>query len=310
MIKTLMKIFPNFPSENNYDNWEIFNHDNYLKSSEENKEKIRRASCIARYNIEKDIKFSWMENYFLKNLSHVKLENKSLLDIGCFTGGRLIAWSENYKLKKIFGIDINPIFKKAGEEFAKEKNIDAEFETGVGEKLPYMDSSFDFVVSTDTFEHVQNLELSIDECFRVLKPGGMLLAVFPQYLQPFESHLNFVTNLPCLHWFFNSKKISEKYFEILNERGESAKWYRGEKKKLDTWEKLPTLNGTSIRIFENILKINNWSNIKWVKKPILTDGRRSKKIIFRLLSLLFYPLIHIKYLDELFMSRICVICKK
>ena len=82
------------------------------------------------------------------------------------------------------------------------------------------------------------------------------------------------------------------------------------KKKLDTWEKLPTLNGTSIRIFENILKINNWSNIKWVKKPILTDGRRSKKIIFRLLSLLFYPLIHIKYLDELFMGRICVICKK
>jgi hypothetical protein len=29
-----------------------------------------------------------------------------------------------------------------------------------------------------------------------------------------------------------------------------------------------------------------------------------------MLSLLFYPLIHIKYLDELFMGRICVICKK
>ncbi len=57
----------------------------------------------------------------------------------------------------------------------------------------------------------------------------MLLAVFPQYLQPFESHLNFVTNLPCLHWFFNSNKISEKYFEILNERGDGAKWYRKEK---------------------------------------------------------------------------------
>ena len=32
MIKYLMKMFPNFPSEDNYDNWEIFNHDNYLKS--------------------------------------------------------------------------------------------------------------------------------------------------------------------------------------------------------------------------------------------------------------------------------------
>ena len=35
-----MKMFPNFPSEDNYDNWEIFNHDNYLKSSDENKKII------------------------------------------------------------------------------------------------------------------------------------------------------------------------------------------------------------------------------------------------------------------------------
>ena len=310
MIKYLMKIFSSLPSKDNPENWEIFNHNDYLKASENKKREIRRSSCIARYNIEKDIKYSWMENYFLKNIDQKELENKVLLDLGCFTGGRLLAWVENYKLKKSYGLDINPIFKIAADEFAGEKNHNVDFKTGVAEKLPYEDNFFDFVVSTDTFEHVQNLENSIDECFRVLKPGGMLLAVFPQYLQPFESHLNFVTNLPCLHWFFNAKKISEKYFEILDERGESAKWYRGEKKSLESWEKLPTLNGTSIRKFEKILKINNWDDIKWIKRPILTDGRRSKKLIFKMLSFLFYPLIHIKYLDELFMGRICVICKK
>jgi len=150
----------------------------------------------------------------------------------------------------------------------------------------------------------------MNECFRVLKPNGMLLAVFPQFHQPFESHLNFVTKLPCLHWFFNSKKISEKYYEILSERGEAAKWYNGEKYNLEKWEKLPTLNGITIRKFEKILNNNSWSNIKWNKKPILSDGRRSKKFYFKVLSLLFYPLIYIKYLDELFMGRICVICKK
>ena len=215
MIKYLMKMFPNFPSEDNYDNWEIFNHDNYLKSNDEDKKKIRRLSCKGRYDIEKDIKFSWMENYFLKHIGQDKLENKVLLDIGCFTGGRLLAWAESYKIKKSYGLDINPVFKIAAEEFAEEKNLNADFKTGISEKLPYEDNFFDFVVSTDTFEHVQNLENSMDECFRVLKPGGMLLAVFPQHLQPFESHLNFVTNLPCLHWFFNSNKISEKYLHIL-----------------------------------------------------------------------------------------------
>ena len=305
-----MKLFPSFPSENNFDNWEIFNHENYLNSSEKKKKYIRNATCITRYDIEKNKKYSWMENYFLNSITSEMLENKTLLDIGCFTGGRLLAWSENYKLKKSYGIDINPIFKIAAEEFAAKKNINADFKTGIGEKLPYEDNFFDFVVSTDTFEHVQSLEDSIDECFRVLKPGGMMLAVFPQFLQPFESHLNFVTNLPCLHWFFNSKKISEKYFEILKERSDSAKWYSGGKDKLENWEKLPTLNGTSIRKFEKILTNNSWNNIKWIKRPILTDGRKSKKFVFKVLSLLFYPLIYIKYLDEFFMGRICVICKK
>ena len=310
MIKFLMKMFQTFPSESNFENWEVFNHEIYLKNNEDKKKEIRRATCLARYNIEKDKKFSWMENYFLSNLNPELLKNKTLLDLGSFTGGRLSAWYENYELKKVYGIDINPIFKIAADEFASEKKINAEFKTGVGEKLPYENNSFDFIVSTDTFEHVQNLENTMNECFRVLKPDGMLLAVFPQFLQPFESHLNFVTKLPCIHWFFNSKKISEKYYEILKERGVSAKWYNGEKYSLDEWEKLPTLNGTSIRKFEKILKNNSWSNVRWIKKPILSDGRRSKNFFFRILSLLFYPLIFIKYLDELFMGRICVICKK
>ena len=310
MIKFLMKTFQTFPSETNFENWEVFNHDIYLKNTEDKKKDIRRATCLARYNIEKDKKFSWMENYFLRNLNPLLLKDKTLLDLGSFTGGRLTAWFENYKLKKVYGLDINPIFKIAADEFAIEKKINAEFKTGVGEELPYEDNSFDFIVSTDTFEHVQDLKNTMNECFRVLKPNGMLLAVFPQFHQPFESHLNFVTKLPCLHWFFNSKKISEKYYEILSERGESAKWYNGEKSNLEKWEKLPTLNGTTIRKFEKILKNNSWSNIKWIKKPILSDGRRSKKFYFKVLSLLFYPLIYIKYLDELFMGRICVICKK
>ena len=310
MIKFLMKTFQTFPSETNFENWEVFNHDIYLKNAEDKKKDIRRATCLARYNIEKDKKFSWMENYFLRNLNPLLLKDKTLLDLGSFTGGRLAAWFENYKLQKVYGLDINPIFRIAAEEFAIEKKINAEFKTGVGEELPYEDNSFDFIVSTDTFEHVQDLKNTMNECFRVLKPNGMLLAVFPQFHQPFESHLNFVTKLPCLHWFFNSKKISEKYYEILSERGEAAKWYNGEKYNLEKWEKLPTLNGVSIRKFEKILKNNSWSNIKWIKKPILSDGRRSKKFYFKVLSLLFYPLIYIKYLDELFMGRICVICKK
>ena len=240
-----------------------------------------------------------------------KVNPKNSLDIATGTADIAIQLGTLTNCK-VIGIDISKKMLDIGRQKIKKNKLDhcIFLKTGDAEILDYEDNFFDFVVSTDTFEHVQNLKITMDECYRVLKPGGSLLAVFPQFLQPFESHLNFVTNLPCIHWFFNSDKVSKNYYEILKERGDSAKWYNGEKFNLEEWEKLPTLNGTSIRKFEKILEKNNWSNVKWVKRPILTDGRRSKKIFFKSLSFLFYQLVFIKYLDELFMGRICVICKK
>ena len=48
MIKFLIKMFQNFPSENDFENWEVFNHDIYLKSSEDKKKEIRTSTCLAR----------------------------------------------------------------------------------------------------------------------------------------------------------------------------------------------------------------------------------------------------------------------
>ena len=39
MIKFLMKTFQNEPSENNFENWEVFNHDIYLNGSESKKKR-------------------------------------------------------------------------------------------------------------------------------------------------------------------------------------------------------------------------------------------------------------------------------
>ena len=54
MIKFLMKTFQTFPSEKNFENWEVFNHDIYLKNTEAkqignffNKEKIPIKEVIS-----------------------------------------------------------------------------------------------------------------------------------------------------------------------------------------------------------------------------------------------------------------------
>lgn len=45
--------------------------------------------------------------------------------------------------------------------------------------LSYPDAFFDLIVSNDVLEHIPAPELALRECFRVLKPGGAILATFP-----------------------------------------------------------------------------------------------------------------------------------
>lgn len=51
---------------------------------------------------------------------------------------------------------------------------------GAGESLPYADNVFDYVVSGDVLEHVEDKELYLRECNRVLKQGGVLLLNTPR----------------------------------------------------------------------------------------------------------------------------------
>ena len=46
---------------------------------------------------------------------------------------------------------------------------------GRGEELPFADATFDAVCAADSLEHVAQLERVLDECVRVLRPGGRLL---------------------------------------------------------------------------------------------------------------------------------------
>jgi SAM-dependent methyltransferase len=70
--------------------------------------------------------------------------------------------------------------------------------TGVGECLPFLDARFDVVYSTNVLEHVRNPEMVIAEGIRVLKPGGFLQFVVPNYGSWWEGHYGVVwlPNMP------------------------------------------------------------------------------------------------------------------
>ena len=58
----LIKNFQNFPTQSNFDNWEVFNHSDYLNGSSKVKKLFRLKSFLIRYNIEKYYVYSIKNN--------------------------------------------------------------------------------------------------------------------------------------------------------------------------------------------------------------------------------------------------------
>lgn len=55
------------------------------------------------------------------------------------------------------------------------ENPHADFRIEPDEKLPFKDEEFDVVLSSQVLEHVENTDLYLGECRRVLKTGGLLI---------------------------------------------------------------------------------------------------------------------------------------
>ncbi len=111
---------------------------------------------ILRYNIYK----------IIKKISY-NLNIDKVLDFGC--GSKPYQSCFNYK--EYIGVDI----QNSGHDH-KNENIDVFYD---GNKIPFNDEYFDFVFSSEVFEHIFNLDKIIKELNRVLKKDGKMLITLP-----------------------------------------------------------------------------------------------------------------------------------
>jgi SAM-dependent methyltransferase len=59
---------------------------------------------------------------------------------------------------------------------------------GVGEQLPFVDNSFDLILSNEVIEHVTDDRASVAEMARVARPGGRIVIFAPNRWYPVEQH--------------------------------------------------------------------------------------------------------------------------
>ena len=103
--------------------------------------------------------------------------NQKLIDVGCGTGDIAKIFLNNVnKDAQITCVDPNiGMVNKGKEKLKKFKNID--WIIASAEKLPLTDNSYDFYTISFGLRNTANLNESLNEAYRVLKPGGRFLCL-------------------------------------------------------------------------------------------------------------------------------------
>ena len=118
------------------------------------------------------------------------LKNKRLVDVACGTGdlGKLFL-DLTSKNQEIYCIDPNKgMISKGKSKLKTYKNI--KWLVGSAEKLPLKNNSCDYYTISFGLRNTRNLNKSISEAYRVLKPGGRYLCLEFSKIQ--NSNLNFI----------------------------------------------------------------------------------------------------------------------
>ncbi len=114
-------------------------------------------------NIKRHFNLNNIENNFLKNLN--------ILDIGC--GGGLISEPMSRLGGTVTGIDASEKNIKVAQIHAKKNNLNIRYLNKSPEQLNEFEK-FDVILNLEIIEHVDNVNLYIESCYKLLKKNGIM----------------------------------------------------------------------------------------------------------------------------------------
>ncbi len=101
---------------------------------------------------------------------------QDILDVGCGIGGSSLYLAQKFGAR-VTGITLSPVQANRAKERAQAAGLTAKtnFQVANALDMAFADNSFDLVWSLESGEHMPDKVKFLQECYRVLKPGGKLI---------------------------------------------------------------------------------------------------------------------------------------
>lgn len=181
----------------------------------------------------------------IQNFLPSSFQNGTILDLGSGTGA-----VSNYLIEQCGAYHVVAV-DNCAEMLSKNKSHKVTRIVSNVEQLPFLDESFDCVVSRQCLHYVDELDRAMAEIYRVLKPGGIFILA---QIVPYDNDTKF-------YW----KQIIEVHQPL-------RRWF----KSASDWDDVVT--GIGLTKVESAKSRHRSSLQKWVRKYSISDEKTLEKM--------------------------------
>ena len=170
-IDTVNK-YNRFSKDPSFENF-IFMNDGYVDLDEDDYPIPVNINLTDKYT-----DWKYQVNLYKKILEVAEIPvtfNGTLVDVSCGKGGGISFYKDYYNFSRLVGVDLNPTHI----EICKAHTTGIEFLTGTATNLPLTDNSADVITTVEASGYYDPYEQYVEEAYRVLKPGGLLIQTTP-----------------------------------------------------------------------------------------------------------------------------------
>ena len=150
-------------------------------------------------------------------------DGRTVLEVGCGLGTMAMNWAQ--RGAKVHAVDLTPQAVALTTRRFQLFDLPGRISCGDARRLPFGDDSFDYVYSWGVLHHSPEIQHSLDEIFRVLRPGGEVGVMLYNRRSLRQLYLTLLEGVLHLeHQFLTPLEFNSRYADGATEAGNPYTW--------------------------------------------------------------------------------------